>query len=148
MISLKHNPRKVKKYKTVCAIIINDKEEVLLTKRARNPFKGKWAIPSGIGESMKGISPKIGVVEEVRCDLGTNSFKGEYIFSIPIEDDKMTNEAVVFLGKLNERELQPNPIFSLGYKWVSKDSDEFENLAFEHSQIMKKYFDEFHTPGV
>ncbi|MFA5933537.1 MAG: NUDIX domain-containing protein [Microgenomates group bacterium] len=72
-----------KKYKTVCAIILNNKKEILLTKRARNPFKGKWALPSGIGESMKGVPSEIGVVVEVRCDLGTNSFVGKFVFLFP-----------------------------------------------------------------
>ena len=54
----------------------------------------------------------------------------------------MTDEAVVFLGKVTESELKPDPEFSLGYRWVSKDKKkEFENLAFEHSKIMKKYLE-------
>lgn len=135
-------PSNMKKYKTACAIIINDAGAILLTKRAREPFKGRWAIISGIGESKKGIMPEIGIVEEVRCDLSTNSFRGEYIFSIPIEGDQMTDEAMVFLGKVNENELLPNPNFSLGYKWVFPDKkEEFENLAFEHSKIIKKYLE-------
>ena len=54
----------------------------------------------------------------------------------------MTDEAMVFLGKVNENELLPNPNFSLGYKWVFPDKkEEFENLAFEHSKIIKKYLE-------
>lgn len=128
------------KFKTVCAIVVNDKNEVLLTKRAREPFREYWALPSGIGESMMGTPPEIGVVEEVRCDLGTNSFKGKRFFSLPVEEDKMTNEIVVFVGRVNENELKPNPKYSLGFKWVSENNiKEFKNLAFEHSKIMKKY---------
>ncbi len=63
------------KYKTALAIIVNDKGEILLTKRAREPFKGYWALPGGIGESVKEIPPETGVIEEVHCDLGTRSFK-------------------------------------------------------------------------
>lgn len=128
------------KFKTACAIVINDKNEILLTKRAREPFKSQWALPSGIGESKKGILPELGIVEEVRCDLGTNSFKGECLFSLPIEGDEMTDEAVVFVGRVNESEITPDPKFSAGYKWVPEDRiDEFQNLAFEHGQIMEEY---------
>lgn len=128
------------KYKAACAIIVNDKNEILLTKRARNPFQGYWALPGGIGESMKGIPPEIGVIEEVRCDLGTNSFKGKYLFSLPIEQDEKIDEVIVFLGKVNKLEINPQPQYSLGFKWVDKNnSQEFENLAFEHSLIIKEY---------
>jgi ADP-ribose pyrophosphatase YjhB (NUDIX family) len=133
-------PYEMGKFKTVCAIIVNDKNGILLTKRAREPFREYWALPSGIGESILGKPPEVGVIEEVRCDLGTNSFEGERLFSMPVEEDKMTDEIVVFVGRINESELEPDPEYSLGYKWVSFDKvEEFENLAFEHGEIIKKY---------
>ena|SRR3990167_3629059 len=123
----------MKKYKVVCAIIVNHKDEILLTQRAREPFKGKWALPSGIGESMKGIPPEIGVIEEVRCDLGTSSFRGKFW-------GNFSNELVVFVGTIDEAEIKVDPRFSLGYKWVAKEQkNEFEDLAFEHSEIVKRF---------
>ncbi len=114
--------------------------EILLTQRAREPFKGYWALLSGIGESKKGIPPEIGVVEEVNCDLQTESFQGKYAFSVPIENDPVTDEAVVFIGSVNEAEINPNPEFSRGYKWVPLgDNETLSNLAFEHSRIMEEY---------
>ncbi|MFH0936741.1 MAG: NUDIX domain-containing protein [Candidatus Daviesbacteria bacterium] len=131
-----------KKYKTVCAIIINKKNEILLTKRARKPFKGKWAIISGIGESIKGTSPEIGVIEEVNCDLGTKSYRGTYLFSLPVVGDKKTDEMVVFAGTINEQEVNINPEYSEGIKWVPESQrDEFKDLAFGHSQIIEKYLE-------
>jgi ADP-ribose pyrophosphatase YjhB (NUDIX family) len=130
----------MRKYKTVCALVINNKNDILLIKRGREPFKGYWSLISGLGESKKGIKPEIGVVEEVNCDLQTNSFNGDYLFSIPIKGDNFTDEVVVFVGKVNEAEIKINPPFSLEYKWVSeKDTDTFENLAFEHTKVIKKY---------
>lgn len=129
------------KYKTACAIIVNENNEILLTKRAREPFKGYWALPSGIGESKKGIAPEVGIVEEVRCDLGTESFIGKLLFTIPIYNDNYTDEAFAFEGRINEAEINLDPVFSQGYKWFStKDKKAFENLAFEHTAILQKYF--------
>lgn len=129
-----------KKYKIASAIIVNEKGDLLLTKRGREPFKGSWALISGIGESLKGISPESGVVEEVRCDIGTSSYKGKYLFSLPLQNDPHADENVIFEGTINEKEIQIQPAFSQGYKWVSrKEVDEFENLAFEHTQIIKRY---------
>ena len=132
------------KLKTACAIIENDKNEILLTRRAREPFRGYWGLISGVGESKKGIPPEIGIIEDVCCDLGTNSFKGKYLFSLPIEKDKMTDEVVVFVGNINKDEIKIQPEFSQEIKWVSKNNPkEFENLAFEHSQIIKRYLENF-----
>jgi len=130
------------KYTTVCAIVINNKNEILLTKRQREPFKNHWALFSGIGESKKGIPSNIGVVEEVNCDLRTESFKGKFIFSLPIENDRMSNKVDVYVGNINESEININPEFSAGIKWVStKDTEAFKDLAFEHSKIIEKYLE-------
>ncbi|MFC1627128.1 NUDIX hydrolase [Patescibacteria group bacterium] len=131
----------VKKYKTSCAIVINDKGQVILIKRGRKPFKGLWGLISGIGESKKGFEPEIGIIEEVNCDLQTESFKGKRLFSALVRNDKYTDEIVVFEGKVNENEIKVRPPFSVDYKWVSeKDMDSLGKLAFEHKKILEKYF--------
>jgi len=130
------------KYTTACAIIINENNEILLTKRAREPFKKYWALISGIGESKMGEPSNVGVINEVSCDLGTKSFKGKFLFSLPINNDAMTDRIDVFVGKININEIKMNPIYSEGIKWVSaNNSTMFDNLAFEHSKIIKKYLE-------
>jgi len=130
------------KYTTICAIVESNQGEILLTKRNREPFRGKWALFSGIGESKKGIPSKIGVVEEVNCDLGTSTFKGKFLFSLPIENDPASDKVDVFAGKINENEIKVQPEFSQGIKWSSKsDKNSFKNLAFEHSKIIEKYLE-------
>lgn len=131
------------KHKTICAIVVNENGDILLTKRNREPFRGKWALFSGIGESKKGFTPEEGVAEEVRCDLGTNSFTGSRIFSQPVDNDEATDETVVFVGKVNESEINPDPVFSQEIKWVSPNSTiDFEDMAFEHTSIIKRYLSE------
>ena len=133
------------KYKTICAIVVNDNGDILLTKRNREPFKGKWALFSGLGESKKGLSPAEGVAEEVRCDLGTNSFKGRLLFSLPVLNDKATDEAVVFVGKVIEDEINSDPVFSQEVRWFSIDEiKQIKDMAFEHASIVNKYLDEQH----
>jgi hypothetical protein len=132
----------MKKFTTICAIIENNNGEILLTKRGREPFKGYWSLVSGIGESKKGVSSNKGVIGEVSCDLGTESFKGELIFSLPIANDKKSDKIDVFLGKINEDEIKINPKYSQGIKWVSKkDKELFRNLAFENEKIINRYLE-------
>lgn len=86
----------MEKPKALCAIITNNNNEILLSKRARNPFKENWSLISGLGASKDGMSSEEGVIYEVNCDLGTNTFKGRYIFTLPVKGDSYTNEVVVF----------------------------------------------------
>lgn len=134
----------MKKYKVAIALIVNDKGEILLSKRARDPFKGKWALVAGVGASkIHGMTPEEGVIDEVRADLGTESFKGQFFFSFPNTQNPEVDENIVFIGKINENEIKINPECSLGIKWVSpQNKNEFKGLAFAGDQIMKKYFEQ------
>lgn len=129
----------MKKLSLLCVIVTNEKNEILLIKRGRQPFKGYWALISGIGESKKGIEPEIGIIEEVNCDLRTNSFKGDRIFSMALADDEHASQVIVFLGKVNESEIKMHPPYSLDFKWISANEAVNLKLAFEHNKIIDKY---------
>jgi ADP-ribose pyrophosphatase YjhB (NUDIX family) len=126
------------KFKTTCAVILNDNNEVLLIKRGRNPHKGMWAFVSGIFETGKGYPPDEAVKREVAWDLGTSSFNGKRLFSFPIENDEETDEVIVYTGKINESEIHLKPGFSEDIQWVPIEQAVHQNLAFEHSGIIKK----------
>lgn len=131
--------KNIEKVKTTCAIILNTKMEVLLIKRGKKPFQDYWALPAGVGYSKKGFPPDIAVCEEVSSDLGTKSFKGKNIFSIPVENSDKTDEVVVYVGSINESEIVLQPGFSKEFKWLSLKKAISEALAFEHTEILKKY---------
>ena len=131
----------MKKVKAICAVVVNDKDEILLIKRGREPFAGQWGLISGIGESKKGIKPEKGVIEEVNCDIQTTSFRGKHAFSIPVKNDKFVDEVVVFVGKVDESNLKINPPFSVDLKWASEEeAKKLKALAFEHKKIINEYF--------
>ncbi len=130
---------KMKKVKTTCALILNHNNEVLLIKRGRDPYKGYWALVSGIFESQKGLPPDEAIKKEIKWDLGTQSFVGSRIFSIPILDDETSDEVIVYAGSINELEIQLKPGFSEEMKWSSLEQSAEEHLAFEHALIIKKY---------
>lgn len=130
------------KYTTACAIIENDKDEILLSARGREPHKDKWALISGIGASVNGMESAAGVIQEVKADLGTGSFQGKFFLSLPLKNDPKSDRVDIYVGKIDESEIKINPVYSSGIKWVSiKNTDQFQNLAFEHSEIIKKYLE-------
>jgi XTP/dITP diphosphohydrolase len=136
--------RKVKAYleranKATCAILLNKENEVLLIKRGREPYKGMWALVSGIGETRKGLEPAEAVVGEIEWDLGTRSFIGKELFTLPSENNTVADEVVVFAGTINETEIALKPGFSEELRWIPAAEAKNEKLAFEHTQILQKY---------
>lgn len=121
-----------------CIIVKNNLGQILLIKRGREPFKGKWALISGIGEALKGFSPEQAVYEEVRCDLQTEIINPQFIFNFPV-DDKKVKSISVFSGGVDDSKIKTNPPFSTSYQWISLKKALNLNLAFEHKQIIKKH---------
>ncbi len=132
----------MQKFKTTCAIVLNKNNEALLIKRGREPFKDYWALVSGIGESKKGVPPDDAIKGEIAGDLGTKSFVGSQIFSLPVKNDETTDEVIVYVGRINESEIVFKPGYSEDFRWVAMDKLVLENLAFEHTDIIKKYLNE------
>ncbi len=132
----------MEKVQATCAIIVNNKGELLLIKRGREPFAGYWALISGIGETKKGLHPEKAILGEVECDLQT-SFIGKLLFSVPIQNDQYIYETVVFIGKVDESMIKINPPFSMESKWFSlRDINNLDKLAYEHDDIISRYFRE------
>ena len=128
----------MKKYKTICAVILNAEKELLLIKRAREPFKNSWALVSGVGSIKKGLAPEKAVKDEVYYDLNA-LFDGEFIFSLPIKNDQFTDEILVFKGTVDKADIHLNPKAAYKFGWFAKKSIEnLGSLAFEHNMILDR----------
>jgi ADP-ribose pyrophosphatase YjhB (NUDIX family) len=64
----------------MCALILNESKEVLLTKRARDPYKGYWDVPGGFLHNGEDVA--VGLKREMREELGIEIEIGEYITAI------------------------------------------------------------------
>lgn len=65
----------------VIAVIVNEKKELLVTKRAFEPFKGKLDLPGGF--IMPGETAEAALVREVKEELAIDIHHLEYCFTLP-----------------------------------------------------------------
>ena len=63
------------------ALILNEKEELLVVRREKEPAKGTLDLPGGFADI--GETSEQGVIREVKEETGLNVKKVRYLFSIP-----------------------------------------------------------------
>lgn len=63
------------------AVIVNDKDEILTIRRAKEPARGTRDLPGGFCDC--GENAEEGVAREVLEETGLNIIHSEYLFSIP-----------------------------------------------------------------
>lgn len=63
------------------AVIINDKEEILVARRAKEPAKGTLDLPGGFADSME--TAEEAVAREVLEESGMRVTETKYLFSLP-----------------------------------------------------------------
>ncbi|MFA6159749.1 MAG: NUDIX domain-containing protein [Parcubacteria group bacterium] len=130
------------KVSALCAIISNNKNEFLLIKRAREPFKNQWALISGIGHTKITEDLDDAIKAEVKGDIGCN-FEGKYLYTVPVENDATINKIIVYSGNIDSQKVKITKRLVSDYKWRSKEEiSALDILAFEHLDILKKFIDE------
>lgn len=130
------------KIQATCAIILNSDNQLLLIKRRKEPFANHWALVSGIGFTKQGLSPAEAVLGEVKSDINS-VFSGTEIFRMPVSDDDIISETVVFMGSINEQTININQTDVMDFRWVSLgDIDSLGQLAYEHNEIINRCIEE------
>ncbi len=122
---------------TVCCVIVLDRDKrILLIKRGKDPYVNKWSLVSGIGYIKRGMTPKEGVVDEVAGDITALPTNIKKIFSICND----SQEVVVFTAQVKNDETILVLPHVIDLKWCTEgELDNFDDLAFEHEDILKKY---------
>ena len=122
---------------TVAAIIKNDKDKILLTRRNVEPFKGQWCLPGGhIDENENAFDA---VVREAKEETGLD-FGPEFIayFDEIVPERDWHAVVLVFAGKgTGELAAQEREVTDIG--WFSLDEARSLPLAFVHNQILDEY---------
>lgn len=133
------------KIQAITAIIVNDKKEILLVRRGKEPFAQKWALISGIGAAKKGLLPEEAVRDEVQFDIQTAYQHPRYLFTLPVNNDGIVNEEVVYCGIVDPVLIKVHPPFTLEYRWCAeKEIGDLSPLAFNHNQIIGQYLQDKH----
>jgi 8-oxo-dGTP diphosphatase len=122
---------------TVAAIIKNDEDKILLTRRNVEPFKGQWCLPGGhIDVNEKAFDA---VVREAKEETGLE-FEPEFITYLDeiVPDHDWHAVVLVFAGTgTGELAAQEREVTEVG--WFSlEDACSFQ-LAFVHNQILDEY---------
>ena len=126
---------------TVGLVLFNSKDEILLTKRARDPFKDWWDVPGGFVEP--GESLEQAVERELKEETGLSVSDLKYICSVP-EDYNFRDEiipvvAATFTGKANDSEKVIVADDVSDYKFVPSQEVDIDSIAFtSQREVLRK----------
>jgi len=110
--------------------------EVLLIKRGRAPFKGRWAFPGGFVD--KDESLEAAAARELREETGLHGIKLEQLaaFGDPSRDPRGHTVSVVFYGTVSDRHAVIAADDAAEAEWHSASHP--PKLAFDHREILRR----------
>ncbi len=112
-----------------------------MSKRAVEPFIGKWDLINGYMELNE--TPTEAVKREVKEEIG-RKFQIESVFAFNTSDyylnDLQKNMNIYFYGKLESRKLKIDSKEISEAKWFEFEKIPFNKLAFEHHISIIKEF--------
>lgn len=125
------------------AIIENEKGEIMLVRRAKDPKKGYWDIPGGFINP--GETAEESTVRELREELGANQIELEYLGT---ESDTYEYQgtvypvlAFVFKAKISTKNLSPADDVT-EIKFFTPKALPFDKIAFEGvKRALKKFIE-------
>ncbi|MHA2423608.1 MAG: NUDIX domain-containing protein [Candidatus Thorarchaeota archaeon] len=121
-------------------IIITDSRRVVLVKRGREPYKGKWVFPGGFidyGEPAEDAAVRE-ALEETNMKIELVDILG--VYSAPDRDPRSHHVNIVFIAK----PIEGDPIGgddAVEAKWVDIENWKEGDLAFDHDLIASDFKD-------
>lgn len=118
--------------------IIEKEGKIVLVKRNTEPFKELWAIPGGhvdYGETVEHATIRE-AEEETGLKIRLKEILG--VYSRPDRNPDKHTMATVFVAEVVDGRLKAGSD-TIDAKWVSLNEIDFDNLAFDHAQILRDY---------
>ncbi len=114
---------------------VEGKLQVLLIKRAREPFKGRWAFPGGFVDKDESLEDAAN--RELQEETGLTAIKLEQLgaFGDPGRDPRGHTVSVVFFAVLDQRQDAIAADDASEARWHSAQRP--PKLAFDHKKILK-----------
>jgi len=120
----------------VTSAIITNNDKILLIKRGREPFKGKWSLIGGCGAFKQNFDPAEAVKIEVKIDIKCE-FKPTF-FDYNFSEFELPTVTMFFHGPITG-DIQPSPKHVQEYKWFNFSEIPNLDLAFDHNEILDKF---------
>lgn len=125
---------------TVDAIVLNEKGEILLIKRKKDPFKDAWALPGGFVEYGERVEEA--TLREVKEETGLEvEIVGLHnVYSDPNRDPRGHTISIVYHCRIKGGILKGSD--------DAKEAKFFKfsqdlNLGFDHFKILKDFFEKY-----
>lgn len=120
-------------------IIYNDAKEMLMTRRWRDPEKGKWSLPGGVGALDVDADPNIAAAIEVRGEFAAD-YVDYNIFEIIFAELPEPTLRLYFFGKIKGQP-KTTGIYKSEFKWFSIDEAIKTEIAFEEKdkEVIKHF---------
>lgn len=123
----------------MAAVILNAHDQVLLVRRALQPFEGQWALPAGYQEIDE--NPRQALVREVREEAGIAIETRELLELLHVPDDprKPANVAI-YLAVPSDPEAQPHAgDDARDARWFGRHELP-PNLPFDNNHVIERAF--------
>ena len=125
--------------KSTVASIISKNNKILLTKRSKIlPEGGKWCLPGGHIKPKEKAEDALKREIKEETNLKVKSSKFLFYYDEIIPKLKISNIVLVFSIQVSGKEKNNFEVSET--KWFSKKEIEKLNMAFEHKNILKKFF--------
>lgn len=122
----------------IAYIIYEDNNKILLTKRERDPFKGRWSVPGGVGALEEEDNYEKAAVREVERDLGVE-FINPKLFSREHENQGVPVTKLFYYGNIKEEPIIVSTKTISEIKWFDFDEIEGLDLAFNDKEVLEKF---------
>lgn len=120
-------------------IIPNKKGKILIIKRAKYPFKGKWVLPGGKtkpNEEVEKTSTRE-TKEETGIEIELKDLLG--IYSDPNRDPRGRYISVAFISKpTDKKEIKTNEEAS-EHQWINPEKIKEKHMGFDHWKMIQDY---------